>query len=405
MTTPQSTQPPAGQPPPAPPPALEDRRWQAVLARSAAPADGFVYAVRTTGVYARPGTAATRLPRRENVEFFDSPEQAEAAGYRPSRRLGAAGAQARARRAEAIAQACRLLDQSEGALPLRELASRLGLSPYHLHRLFKAETGLTPKAYAMARRAHRLRQELGRRPAPPAAPGARADAGAKAPSITHALYDAGFASASRFYSHAGGLLGMQPSHYRDGGAGQAIRFAVAQCSLGAIAVARSARGICAILLGDDADRLLRELQDQFANAALIGADAGFEQWVAEVIGLVEAPALGLALPLDIRGTAFQERVWRALQQIPPGRTASYSEIARAIGAPHAARAVAQACAANRLAVAVPCHRVVRRDGDLSGYRWGVERKRELLAREKNEDGQALDTPDSRDTPGRRAAAG
>ncbi|MFT4191184.1 MAG: methylated-DNA--[protein]-cysteine S-methyltransferase [Comamonas sp.] len=292
-----------------------------------------------------------------------------------------------ASRATLAAQACRLIDAAlDAAQPspsLGELAARLGLGAYRLHRLFKAETGLTPKAYAMARRASRVRQSLA---------GTDGHTGAP-PSITEALYDAGFGASSRFYEHSASLLGMRPADYRAGAPGQDIRFAIAQCTLGALTVARSARGVCAILLGDDPEALAREVQDRFPRARLIGADPAFEQWVAQVIGLVEAPALGLALPLDIRGTAFQERVWRALQRIPPGHTASYADIAQAIGSPRAARAVAQACAANPLAVAVPCHRVVRQDGSLSGYRWGVERKRELLAREtRSRVTVALSTP-------------
>ncbi|HSX95385.1 MAG TPA: bifunctional DNA-binding transcriptional regulator/O6-methylguanine-DNA methyltransferase Ada [Hydrogenophaga sp.] len=344
--------------------ATDDARWAAVQQREAAADGHFVYAVRTTGVYAQPSSAA-RLPRRENVAFFDSPQAAEAAGYRPSRRAQGDQTRAAAERAALVARACRLIEASETPPPLDALAAALGMSPFHFHRLFKAETGLTPKAYGSAFRARRLREEL-------SAPEA---------SITDAIYGAGFNSNSRFYEASEHLLGMRARDYRAGGAGADIRFAVGQCSLGAILVARSQRGICAILLGDDPDALVRELQDQFPKARLIGGDAAFEQWVAQVVGVIEAPAIGLQLPLDVRGTAFQERVWRALREIPPGATASYTEIAARIGAPSSVRAVAQACGANRLAVAIPCHRVVRRDGDLAGYRWGVERKRELLRRE------------------------
>ncbi len=246
------------------------------------------------------------------------------------------------------------------------MAAQAGLSPWHFHRVFKAETGLTPKAYAAAFRARRLREALD----------------AAGGSVTDAIYDAGFNSSSRYYETAGQVLGMRARDYRAGGAGAVIRFAVGQCALGAILVAQSRLGLCAILLGDDPDRLVRDLQDQFPRAELIGGDAGFERLVARVVGFVEAPAIGLDLPLDVRGTAFQQRVWQALREIPPGATASYAEIAARIGAPKAARAVARACGANSLAVAIPCHRVVRRDGDVSGYRWGVERKRELLRREE-----------------------
>jgi len=342
----------------------DDARWAAVQRREAAADGHFVYAVRTTGVYAQPSSAA-RLPRRENVAFFDSAQAAEAAGYRPSRRALGDRTCAATERAALVARACRLIEASETPPPLDALAAELGMSPFHFHRLFKAETGLTPKAYGSAFRARRLRQEL-------SVPEA---------SITDAIYGAGFNANSRFYEASDRLLGMRARDYRAGGAGADIRFAVGQCSLGAILVAQSQRGICAILLDDDPDALVRELQDQFPKARLIGGDAAFEQQVAQVVGLIEAPAIGLQLPLDVQGTAFQERVWRALREIPPGATASYTEIAERIGAPRSVRAVAQACGANRLAVAIPCHRVVRRDGDLAGYRWGVDRKRELLRRE------------------------
>lgn len=340
----------------------EDARWGAVQARDAAADGHFVYAVRTTGVYRLP-SATGRLPRRENVAFFDTAEAAEAAGYRASRRADPSGAAAH--RTALVARACRLIESSQALPRLDALAAELGMSPFHFHRLFKAETGLTPRAYGAAYRARKLREEL-------SAPNA---------SITEAIYGAGFNSNSRFYAASDGLLGMRARDYRGGGAGAVIRFAVGQCSLGAILVAQSQRGICAILLGDDPDALVCDLQDQFPKAQFIGGDEAFEQLVAEVVGFVEAPSLGLRLPLDVRGTAFQERVWRALREIPPGATASYTQIAERIGAPRAVRAVAQACAANCMAVAIPCHRVVRRDGDLAGYRWGVDRKRELLRRE------------------------
>lgn len=346
-----------------PHPVERDPRWAALRARDPAPQPPFVYAVKTTGVYAPPGGGA-RLPRPENVEFFDSAEAAEAAGYRASRRPAADQAALARQHAALVADACRHIESAETVPTLDELARRAGMSPWHFHRVFKARTGLTPRDYAAAHRARRVRARLGRRA-----------------SVTDAIYDAGFNASSRFYEASEQLLGMRPTDYRDGGANARIRFAIAACSLGAILVARSERGVCAILLGDDPDALARDLQDQFPKAELIGDDDAFDALVAKVVGFVEAPALGLDLPLDVRGTAFQERVWQALRQIPPGSTASYAEIARRIGMPRAVRAVAQACGANHLAVAVPCHRVVRSDGALSGYRWGVERKRELLRRE------------------------
>lgn len=342
----------------------DEARWQAVQARDAQAVGHFVYAVRTTGVYCRPSSSA-RLPKRENVEFFHSPAAAEAAGYRPSRRAQGDRTTAAAERGALVARACRLIESSPTPPALDELAAHAGLSHSHFHRIFKAETGLTPKAYANAYRARKLREELN----------------AAAGTVTEAIYDAGFNSSSRYYESSGQVLGMRAREYRAGGTGTVIRFAVAQCSLGAVLVAQSQRGICAILLGDDPERLVRDLQDQFPRAELIGGDEGFEQLVAQVLGFIEAPALGLNLPLDVRGTAFQQRVWQALREIPPGSRVSYTDIAERIGAPKAVRAVAQACAANHIAVAIPCHRVVRRDGDLSGYRWGVECKRELLRRE------------------------
>ena len=348
------------------PPAYEteDDRWAAVQARDAGADGRFVCAVRTTGVYCQPSSTA-RLPKRENVEFFDTAEAAEAAGYRFSRRARGDQTSAATERAALVARACRLIEASETPPQLDDLAVQIGMSPFHFHRLFKAETGLTPKAYSSAYRARKLREEL-------SSPDA---------SITDAIYGAGFNSNSRFYEAADDLLGMRARDYRAGGAGTVIRFAVGQCSLGAILVAQSQRGICAILLGEEPDRLVRDLQDQFPKAELIGCDVEFEQLIAQVVGFVEAPSVGLHLPLDVQGTAFQERVWRALREIPPGTTVSYAEVAQRIGAPKAVRAVAQACATNHMAVAIPCHRVVRRNGELAGYRWGVDRKRELLRRE------------------------
>jgi len=269
------------------------------------------------------------------------------------------------RQAATIAGLCRLIEQAEESPTLDDLAAAAHLSPSHCHRLFKAMTGVTPRAYAAAHRAERVRDAL---------------AGGKG-SVTEAIYEAGFNSSGRFYEQAAQMLGMTPSAYRAGGTGADIHFAIGDCSLGIILVARSERGVCAILLGDDPDVLIRDLQDRLPRARLIGGDPGFEHLIAAIIGVVEHPAQGLDLPLDVRGTAFQRRVWQALREIPPGATATYSEIAQRIGAPKAARAVAGACAANPLAVAIPCHRVVRTDGSLSGYRWGVARKRALLARE------------------------
>ena len=342
---------------------LNDPRWAAIVARDPGADGQFYYGVRTTGVFCRP-SCPSRRARPENVTFFTTREAAERAGFRACRRCRPGELSAAGRQAEWVAEACRLMEASEELPDLAALAAQVRVSPYHFHRTFKSVTGVTPKQYAIARRSERLRREL-----------------ARGRSVTDAIYEAGYNSNGRFYAQADDVLGMTPSSFRAGGANTAMHFAVGECSLGSILVASSSRGICAILLGDDPDALMRNLQDQFPKAELIGGDTAFEQLVAKVVGFVEAPARGFDLPLDIRGTAFQQRVWQALREIPAGSTASYSDIAARIGAPKAVRAVGQACGANHIAVAIPCHRVVRTDGDLSGYRWGIERKRALLARE------------------------
>lgn len=341
----------------------QDPRWSAIVGRDRSADGSFYYSVRSTGVYCRPSCAA-RLANPKNVRFHASPAEAEAEGFRPCKRCRPDQPPLEVQHAATVTRACRQIEAAETAPTLDQLAKAAGLSPHHFHRVFKAVTGLTPKAYATAHRGQRLREGLG------------GDA-----TVTEAIYDAGFNASSRFYETSDALLGMTPTRYRAGGAGAQIHFAIGQCSLGAILVARSDKGVCAILMGDDPAALLTDLQDRFPKAALVGGDAGFEALVARVVGLVEAPNVGLDLPLDVRGTAFQQRVWQALRAIPSGQTASYADIAASIGAPKAVRAVAQACAANALAIAIPCHRVVRSDGALSGYRWGVERKRILLDRE------------------------
>jgi AraC family transcriptional regulator of adaptative response/methylated-DNA-[protein]-cysteine methyltransferase len=343
--------------------ATEEQRWDAMRRRDPG-ADGlFVYSVRSTGVYCRP-SCPSRPARPENVAFHDSCAAAEAAGFRACLRCKPGEPPLAERQARAVAQACRLIEAAETEPDLDTLARACGMSRFYFHRLFKAHTGITPKAYAAARRAERVQREL-----------------AQGASVTEAVYEAGFNSSGRFYAAAGGMLGMKPARYQAGGSGETIRFAVAQCSLGAILVAATDHGICAILMGDDPALLVRDLQDRFPRAELVGGDAAFESTVAQVVGFVEAPNIGLSLPLDVRGTAFQQRVWQALREIPAGQTVSYAELAERVGLPAGARAVAGACAANALAVAIPCHRVVRNDGSISGYRWGVERKQALLERE------------------------
>jgi AraC family transcriptional regulator of adaptative response/methylated-DNA-[protein]-cysteine methyltransferase len=338
-----------------------DPRWQQVLGKDRSADGSFFYSVETTGVFCKPSCGA-RLPKPSNVRFHRSAADAVRAGFRACKRCKP---DAPSQDAAKVAEVCRLIDGSERARSSTELARTVGLRPAQLSRMFKAETGVTPKQYAAAKQARAVRTTLSRGAA-----------------VSDAIYEAGFNSTGRFYERADSMLGMKPSEFRSGGERVEIRFAVGECALGGILVASTGRGVCAILMGDDPDALVKDLQDRFPRATLVGADREYERVVAAVVGLVESPELGLALPLDVRGTAFQQRVWDALRKIPAGKTTSYAELAARIGAPKAVRAVAGACAANPIAVAIPCHRVVRTDGGLSGYRWGIERKRKLLAREK-----------------------
>lgn len=340
-----------------------DPRWAMLITRAPEARRQFFYSVKSTGVYCRPSCPA-RIPNPENVQFHETCVDAEQAGFRPCKRCKPNQPSLKERYAAKVAAACRLIEGSEGLPELGELASHAGLNRFHFHRVFKSVTGVTPKSYATAQRANRVRAELGR-----------------SQSVTQAIFGAGYNSSARFYEKSDELLGMTPTDFRAGGANAAIRFAIGECSLGSILVAASERGVCAISLGDDPEKLAREFQERFPRAELIGGDAQFEIWVAQVVGYVDDPAIGLDLPLDIRGTVFQQRVWQALRDIPIGSTATYTEVAQRLGAPKSARAVARACATNVLAIAIPCHRVVRSDGSLSGYRWGVERKRALLKRE------------------------
>lgn len=337
----------------------EERCWRAVSERDDAFDGVFYYAVTTTGVYCRPHCAA-RLALRHNVRFYATQDEAKRAGFRPCKRCRPDDASLIERQAKAVAMACRAIEEAEEPLTLDVLAGLAGASPYHFHRVFKRITGVTPKAYAKALRAERMRREL-----------------LTQPSVTSAIYAAGYASPSRFYETAGAALGMTASRYRSGAEGQQIGYFIAPCELGLVLVALTGKGICAIELGDDETSLAAGLARRFPGAAIerVAVQPAF------IDALSEASPSG-ALPLDIRGTAFQVKVWDALGRIPPGETASYSEIARAIGAPKATRAVAGACAANPAALAIPCHRAVRADGSLSGYRWGQERKRALLERER-----------------------
>jgi AraC family transcriptional regulator, regulatory protein of adaptative response / methylated-DNA-[protein]-cysteine methyltransferase len=348
------------------PSVADDSRWARIVARDKT-ADGHLwYSVATTGVYCRP-SCPSRTANRKNVQLHDTLASAKATGFRACKRCNPDGPSLEVGNAVLVAKACRIIEESEEEPSLEELAEAVARSPSYFHRLFKAVVGVTPKEYAGAHRATRVRQGL-----------------ASGSTVTEAIYDAGFNSSGRFYEKSTDMLGMTPSQYRAGGANEEIKFAVGQASLGAVLVASTKKGVAAILLGDDPEELVRNLQDRFPKARLIGADHEYESLVAQVVGFVEAPRIGLNLPLDVRGTAFQERVWKALLEVPAGKTVSYAEIARRIGAPKATRAVAGACAANNLAVAIPCHRIVRNDGSLSGYAWGVERKRVLLDREASQ---------------------
>lgn len=343
--------------------AQDAQRWRAVQARDAAQDRQFVYSVKSTGVFCRP-SCPSRQALRRNVAFHDNPAQARAAGFRPCKRCKPESPNGAHPHADRIISACRQIEAAEAFPGLDLLAADSGLSNSGFQRAFRQQIGLTPRQYFAAVREVRLRGEL-----------------QQGSEITAALYAAGYGSSGRFYEAADRVLGMKPGSYRAGGEQLQVHFALGECSLGSILVAESERGICAIFLGDEPEQLLQDLQDQFSRAELMPGDSGFDERVARVVGFIDEPGTGLDLPLDIRGTAFQKRVWDALSRIPCGETASYSEIAQMLGSPRAVRAVAGACAANKLAIAIPCHRVVRSDGSLSGYRWGVERKRQLLRRE------------------------
>ena len=346
--------------------ASDNERWQAVVARERQADERFVYAVTTTGVYCRP-CCSSRLPRRENVRFFSGADEAERAGFRACRRCRPHEPRAPHPLAHVVVQACRSIECASAPCDLEALAAQADMPSAEFRRLFKSLTGITPARYAKAVRAGRVRREL-----------------ASGSAVTDACYRAGFGSSGRFYEAAQSMLGMAPGAFRAGGAEATIRFAVGECFLGAILVAATERGVCAIEFGDNPARLVRDLEDRFPRAQLVGGDRQFEALVAQVVGFVERPADGLSLPLDIQGTAFQQRVWQLLQQVPSGEQITYTELARRLGIARSVRAVASACAANRLAVAIPCHRVVRRDGALAGYRWGIERKVKLLERERGQ---------------------
>ena len=337
-----------------------DPRWAQVQARDKTQDYKFYYSVSTTSAYCNP-SCPSRLARPEHVAFHESCEAAEKAGFRACKRCRPNQANLAETHSNMVIEICRLIEDSDQMINLQTLANKAGLSIFHFHRVFKSITGLTPKSYYVAHRAKKVRSALN-----------------KKVTVTEAIFEAGYNANSGFYEKSTRVLGMTPSNYRAGGKNTTIRFAVGECSLGAILVASSERGVCAIFLGENPEKLVQDLQDAFPNAEIIGADIAYEAQIAKVVGFIEVPNIDLNLPLDIRGTVFQQLVWQALYEIPAGTKVSYSELARKIGKPRAVRAVASACAANKIAVAIPCHRVVRNDGGLSGYRWGVERKRALL---------------------------
>lgn len=346
----------------------DDEKWESIVYRDSTADGKFYYCVKTTGIYCKP-SCSSRRPLRENILFVNDEVEAERLGFRTCKRCGAE-IQAKAQRnAELVAEVCRHLEnktQQGKVFCLDEFLKKNGVSRPHFYRLFKSLTGTTPKSYESSARARKLIENLG-----------------KSKTVTDAIYSSGFGSNGRFYSDSDQIIGMTPTQYRKAGLDTIIRFALGKCFLGDILVAATERGICAITLGDDPEMLIKDFQDTFPMAHLIGADPDFEQMVSIVVGYVEDPSLSLDLPLDIRGTVFQTRVWEALRKIPSGKTATYADIAASLGCPNAVRAVARACASNKIAIAIPCHRVIRTDGSLSGYRWGVERKQLILDREKN----------------------
>lgn len=335
-------------------------QWQQVLSRDARQDGRFVFAVRTTGVYCRP-SCPSRRPRRDSVEFFNSPRAAEHAGYRACLRCKPTQI---SEQAQYVMRARQLLDNSEGTLTLAKLSKRVGVSAFHLQRLFKRATGLSPREYQAARRSEQLKTRL-----------------RDGADVTTSLYDAGYSSPSRLYENASGQMGMTPATYAKGGAGEKIAYTITDSPLGRMLVAATQRGLCAVRFGDNDKQLERGLHDEFHSADMQREEASLKKYAGPIIAAITGQATTIDLPLDIRATAFQAKVWNALRQIPAGETRSYSEVADAIGERSASRAVARACATNPVAVVIPCHRVVRESGDLSGYRWGVERKQELLRRE------------------------
>jgi AraC family transcriptional regulator, regulatory protein of adaptative response / methylated-DNA-[protein]-cysteine methyltransferase len=335
-----------------------DQKWTWVLARDVKADGQFVYAVKSTGIFCRP-SCPSRRPRRELVEFFDSPAAAQQAGYRACRRCAPAE---RNRQFQKVEAACRYMESnSETALSLNAVARHVGLSPFYLQRLFKRTLGISPRQYQQASRANRFKSAL--------------QTGSR---ITDAIYEAGYGSSSRAYENVSAQLGMTPSVFRRNGQGAEIRYSILSTEFGKLLIAATARGLCAARFGESDSSLARDLRHEFHAAAIQRDDQALQPLAAQVQELLQGGLNPSRIPLDLQGTAFQQLVWNALRQIPRGETRSYSEIAQAIGKPKALRAVAGACASNPVALVVPCHRVVQKNGSLSGYRWGVKRKAALL---------------------------
>ncbi|MFK8112441.1 MAG: bifunctional DNA-binding transcriptional regulator/O6-methylguanine-DNA methyltransferase Ada [Rubripirellula sp.] len=348
-----------------------EARWKAVLNRQPTDGDRFFYAVSTTGIYCRPG-CPSREPKRENVQFFESCEQAESAGFRACLRCRPKDGESASPATAAVIAGCRFIETAVSPPSLQEIADAAGYSPQHFQKIFYAMIGITPKDYSVMTRIKRFSCML-----------------RSAPTVADAIYGAGYHSSSRCYAESMSVLGMTPDRYRKGGSGQTIQFGVCECSLGQVLVGTTADGICQIAIGSDPKELASKLQDLFPNSVAVESDQDFTAILKAVVRLVDGELPRQAFPLDIRGTAFQREVWQALQQLPAGKTVTYSELAESIGRSAAVRAVASACGANQLAIAIPCHRVIRADGGMGGFRWGIERKRVLLERETTKEGNSL----------------
>jgi len=341
----------------------DDARWNAV-SENKSDADGvFYYAVITTGIYCRP-SCRSKVPNRDNVEYFSTIDTAEAAGYRACKRCKPTAISKAEETEQQIIRACRIIEESETSIKLDELAKQVNLSPYHFHRLFKKIVGVTPKQYASRHQSRRFQTNL-----------------KTSPSITDAIYSSGYGSSGSAYDKKQDQLAMKPKVYRKGADGVTIMYGIAQCFLGWVIVGATDRGICAIEFGDNSDTLPEQIQARFPNAQLNKADIGFKTLIKEVVDFIESPKDTIQIPLDIQGTAFQQQVWEVLRQIKPGETMSYTDVAERMGKPNAVRAVASACASNKLAVVIPCHRVISKAGKAGGYRWGTERKKRLLESE------------------------